>query len=397
MASPRLLYLDGMRGVAALLVVCNHAIIAVDSALQSGQLPDSRNGWDIWLSGTPFFPFDNTGNLAVCMFFILSGDVLTQSYLNTRHSWPALVAKRYVRLFIPMLAGCLAAWALLALHMMGNTHAGQLTHAGWLTAQFQQTPDFLAALWEPVRLLAFQHVPISETYDSSLWTMPIEAAGSLILITLFSLCRHRRALAGLVLAALAVGLHGGYLCLFCLGGLWRLAGVQRAILCRWRRIMPLLLAGLWLGTMPYSPARWGIYNHMADATARWLTKGGIWAFSAPGAFHAAGAVLIMATLGLAPRLQQVLAQPWACYLGRISFVMYIFHVPCLMVTECGVLLLAHRFGVPDSLAACFAIPTGIATGLAAGAAFSPWIEQYALKAAAKSARAVDYAVQKLPV
>src|SRR5450432_239103 len=106
----RFAYLDGLRGWAALLVVLHHGTIAIDFALYTGQPADSRGFWDVRISGTPFFPLAPGGSLAVCLFFALSGFVLAHAYSRSQQNWLALAVRRFVRLGIPMLAGCLFAW-----------------------------------------------------------------------------------------------------------------------------------------------------------------------------------------------------------------------------------------------------------------------------------------------
>ena len=186
----RFAYLDGLRGWAALLVVFHHGIIAIDFALYTGQPANSRGHGDIWLSGTLFFPFGAGGNLAVCIFFALSGFVLAHAYMRSRQYWLSLAVRRYVRLGLPMLAGCLLAWMLLALGLMRNHAAAQLTNSSWLGIQFQQTPDLMQAVLEPLDLLFGAESSLKTSYNSSLWTMPIEAEVSLVLITTFVLLRH---------------------------------------------------------------------------------------------------------------------------------------------------------------------------------------------------------------
>ncbi len=170
----RFAYLDGMRGWAALLVVFHHGTIALDFALYTGNPAESRGLWDLRISGMPFVLLAAGGNLAVCGFFALSGFVLAHAYSRSRQYWPSLVLRRYVRLGIPMLAGCLIAWMLLALGLMPNASAAQLTRSSWLAAQFHQRPSLLQAVIEPITLLLGSASSFSTSYDSSLWTMPFE-------------------------------------------------------------------------------------------------------------------------------------------------------------------------------------------------------------------------------
>lgn len=134
-SSSRFAHLDGLRGWAALLVVFHHGMLALDFALYSGQRVDSRTSWDIWLSGTPFFPLAPAGNVAVCTFFILSGYVLAHAYTRSRQVWLALAVRRYLRLGLPILAGFGFSFLLLRLGLLGTGAAAQITHSSWLHRQ----------------------------------------------------------------------------------------------------------------------------------------------------------------------------------------------------------------------------------------------------------------------
>jgi len=49
----RLRHLDGLRGLAALLVVIHHTLVTFDFAFFSGLAEHSRLGWDVVASGLP--------------------------------------------------------------------------------------------------------------------------------------------------------------------------------------------------------------------------------------------------------------------------------------------------------------------------------------------------------
>ncbi len=102
----RYIYLDGLRGVSALIVVLVHGIIAFDFALYTGLNENSLTDWDIPISAFPFL-LPMAGNYSVCIFFVLSGFVLSHSFRNTRLGSLALIVKRYIRLTLPILVACL--------------------------------------------------------------------------------------------------------------------------------------------------------------------------------------------------------------------------------------------------------------------------------------------------
>ncbi|WP_203580595.1 acyltransferase family protein [Microbacterium hibisci] len=108
MAPPRVVSLDGLRGLAALLVVIHHALLTMSgfSAVYWG-LPE------------PWFvtPFAHTplhvvwaGGEAVLVFFVLSGVVLTLPAANGRAArWRAYYPSRLLRLYVPVVAAVLFA------------------------------------------------------------------------------------------------------------------------------------------------------------------------------------------------------------------------------------------------------------------------------------------------
>src|SRR5262249_15213309 len=74
----RITRLEACRGLAALVVVCGHIIIAFEPTI-SGVLPGTRTANS--LVGTVFFILIN-GQAAVVFFFVLSGYVLTNRFFE---------------------------------------------------------------------------------------------------------------------------------------------------------------------------------------------------------------------------------------------------------------------------------------------------------------------------
>jgi len=154
----RYAHLDGLRGIAALIVVSLHGILAFDFALYTGLPADSHGAWDIRISGLPFL-LPLAGDYAVCLFFALSGFVLAHSFSRTNLGASALIVKRYARLCLPILAACLSSWALLASGLTFNHDAARVIGSSWLDSQMRQEPDLQTALRDGLygSLLALPH------------------------------------------------------------------------------------------------------------------------------------------------------------------------------------------------------------------------------------------------
>ena len=399
----RFVYLDAMRGWAALLVVFVHGIGALDFAINTGRPIDSRGSWDIWISGTPF-SLSSGGSLAVCTFFALSGFVLAHAYSRSRQSLLALASRRYVRLGLPMLVGCLLSWLLLVSGLMGSRQAAALiTHSSWLHGQFQQSPDFSAALIEPVRLLFGFSVPFADSFDTSLWTMPIEAVGSLGLMTIFVILRragrNSETLAVCVFGVIVALCSGSYLSLFAFGAGLRLLQRNKILIALGKtRWVPaaLLMLGLFFGTVPFSTTnRWAIYNGIASLANHFVWRAWVWPHSNVTFWHGIAAALILLAVASSAWLQSLFNRTLGRFLGRISFPLYILHVLVLMVVECPIILLSERAGLAPLAGAMLSLGVFVAASVGVAAALTPLMEGGAIAASAWVSNVVDGLLQWL--
>lgn len=167
MASVRINSLDGLRGLAALMVVVGH------SSLMSAYLAHLffHFTWD-WSAF--FMPLGLPGE-AVPIFFVLSGFVLARAYSPAAAASPKFLASRFVRLFIPIVGAFLIG---IVAQIYMNIIAAQ---PGYVTPE---------ADWVARQLFNFNVVDIVRNLivvdgvtdvNSSLWTMQYEVLFSLIL------------------------------------------------------------------------------------------------------------------------------------------------------------------------------------------------------------------------
>lgn len=380
-------WLDGLRGLAALNVMLSHWIVAFFFPLYTGLAAPGVPAWEIRLSALPLLWPVAGANGAVCIFLVLSGYVLAIAYDRSAQPAMVLLARRWVRLGLPILAAVLFSFALIRAGAMANHAAAALSHSDWLATQMRGPHGLGSALYEGSIGALIDRLDFGATFDSSLWTMPIEFAGSLALIGIFTAARGGRRLARwrgqarLVLSRRQAGwlllfaawlLRERYLCLFAAGaGLYLLAlrprpGIAGGVAC--------LLAGLVLGAVPYSAARGRFWDWLVGAAPvappvpPWPRHfPGLVRLDGPGFWHAAGAVLILLSFLLWPRLRTGLERPAAQFLGRISFPLYLVHVPILLSAGCRIFLAVHAGGLGRAAAAlaALAVFAPLALGLAA--------------------------------
>lgn len=109
----RLPALDGLRGVAALVVVVFHVLVLSPTfALREPGVRLSEPSW--WLTHTPLYLLW-AGPEAVYLFFVLSGFVLALPATVRPVPWRSYYATRLVRLYVPVWASLLLAAVVAAL------------------------------------------------------------------------------------------------------------------------------------------------------------------------------------------------------------------------------------------------------------------------------------------
>src|SRR5262249_34360593 len=108
-AAGRVRSLDGLRGVAALVVVMSHSMLLIPS-VDAASLGSHRRDLAWWFTYTPLHA-TLASEEAVGVFFVLSGFVLPRAFDRALFSWRAYYPSRLVRLYLPVI-GALAFAAL---------------------------------------------------------------------------------------------------------------------------------------------------------------------------------------------------------------------------------------------------------------------------------------------
>lgn len=136
-------YLDGLRGLAAFQVVFHHFILAFYPALFLGAADNPNHmaaGWEAFGSGS-FLNLFWDGNFAVCIFFVLSGFVLSHKFFVRKESKIVTesAVKRYFRLAIPVAFSVLVAFLVMKFSLFYNQPAAAISGSGWKIISISQS------------------------------------------------------------------------------------------------------------------------------------------------------------------------------------------------------------------------------------------------------------------
>ena len=332
----RIQYIESIRGIAAFVVVFAHVITAFDTPFVTGSLPSlaGENPAVRALGKIAFWPL-GMGRLPVAIFFVLSGMALSQGFLRGggQGYLQSAAIRRYVRLMIPSLASVLFAFCLLQAGLMHNHAAADLIQseggqAPWFHVTYTEAGTLEGAVREGMwdAFLWDQSEAPAGRLNSVLWTMRPELIGSFVVFAFLALFGRHGNRAGLAFAISGCLALAGFtlLALFPIGvGLAILRHNAPSMRLNTVSAVALLLIGLWLG---------GLY----DYTNNWKMQIPIThsVLKSADAAPCLGAVLTVLALMFTPAFRAVLERQPFLWLGKISFGLYLCHVPILMSVGC---------------------------------------------------------------
>lgn len=347
--------LDGLRGVAALAVVFFHFFSAYVPSL----LPE-QTGHPWWGTDTPLAILYN-GGFAVSVFFVLSGFVIANSAAARRLPvWFNLCA-RYVRLALPVLAGTLFGWALLALSPHTVAALKAVEDHEWLKWVYDGGEPNI--YWAVKDALIGVFIHGSSKFNNVLWTMKIELLGSLAIYLLYGIVGAQYRVPSLVIAALAsvIALRKPEFAAFAIGALIREAYVVGRLSGRWA--WPALIFGVIFGAMMEG---YGERLGFTVALPHMLALGEphqIW--------HVAAAAALVCAVLVSSKMKRMLSTQSTRFLGDISFGLYLVHVPLLYTLFVPLYLVARG----DAIAMAILLVVFVATSLVAGWLFTRLVDR----------------------
>jgi peptidoglycan/LPS O-acetylase OafA/YrhL len=352
----RLAHLDGLRGIAAVVVVVFHMM----SALTPQLVPDQSDA-PLWVAYLPMAVLWN-GPFAVSVFFVLSGFVVTQAAIGRPEAIWVKVAVRYMRLAVPSLLSVLLAWLLLTAMPDRAGELFALTGSRWLQHTYQHpVPGFAAALYDGVIGIFLTG---GSVFNNVLWTMRIELVGSLacFAVAVFQSVNGRLLVALLVAIAALVTKHLAFECFvlgICLREAWA-AGRLRS-----NYAMFALASGLIIGSQG------GVVPQLRDTGLPWRLMPG----NKEGLLYPLGAALIVYASLVSPALIRLLSSRLGSFLGSISFPLYLIHVPLIYTALCAASVLLWH----SSSLLLIAVAVFLCTNIAIAAAIERYGEQPFLK------------------
>jgi peptidoglycan/LPS O-acetylase OafA/YrhL len=312
-ATVRFECLDGLRGWAAIMVVFSHL---------RGQFARHVDPF----YDHPLLRVISDGHLAVLIFFVLSGVALSLRFAQSRQpvSLVGLIVSRYVRLVIPILVTTLIVHLLISWHFSGSVEAARIGNSEIFFGPRRDQGSSLANVLSFSFYSVFFNYDPSTSFNWSLWTMPVEFKGSLLIFGL------------LFLFSRVPGITRT----------WRLAMVcalTTFLLIFSTQFFACFTAGYVLAELVHAPLHLNKWLRMASlglvAASFGIAAGTGQKNDTSDALQAIG--VVMAAL-FWPLMKRFLSTSLSVWLGRVSFPLYLIHMPVIAAAGSMYLTLHHN-------------------------------------------------------
>lgn len=387
----RVSYLDGLRGFAALVVVIMHYVLAAAPAIGNIDPATPHPEWENWFIHSPLFVLAD-GYLAVSIFFLISGTVLTYSFEASGRSFSTQVMRRVARLGLPMAASVVvgALWYLAFPHAHVAA-AAFLDNNAWLRNAGPARMRIGAVLEELCTALFLGHAhfslvlpgllgehaglpPLSHSFNAPLWTLHLEFYGSILVLLLVAAQRtlppfwHRLictiAFCGLIAHPLGLFVIGHFAAKMLKTSDWETLSARRTTKIAGGCAIALGVS-MSAHLAPHLLMR--AYNH-AVAFEKLPMKADDFHF-----FSQYGAILIFFGVLAVPGVQTALGSGLGKCLGKYSFSVYLVHFPILLTL---VSFLTVRFAALGTAGAfCLASIIGLSVTAVLTVLFERWVDR----------------------
>jgi peptidoglycan/LPS O-acetylase OafA/YrhL len=317
-------FLDGVRGVAMIIVVLHHFGLAFFPAInylnpEAIHLGDGST--ELLIAKTPLNLFFN-GGFAVSVFFVLSGFVLSYKFhiSGSIQLLREYAAKRYFRLLLPVAVIIVICYVMNLCGLFPSQHMGGVTKSGdWLNNLFggmKGPGDMIKNIFMDV---FFNN---DNRYNAVLWTMTIEFLGSLLLFSFLALVGNNKNtyILHIVVAVLILFTDKKFYAAFILGSLISKLfttgfsfpkGIKGIALKS-----SLLLIGIYFSTFPQG-------FRTQQSMWRWID----WSWTnSYDLSHVLGAFLILFVICFDENFRRFFSLKPFLYLGKISFSFYLLHL-----------------------------------------------------------------------
>lgn len=333
----RIEWLDGLKGISCLLIFVHHFCLAFYPAIHYGIGTISHlNGIDTTLADSPLSVILN-GNFLVAIFCVISGILISNQVMSMKDKTKLsdIVVKRYFRLMFPLLPIGILVYVMLRFELFTNIEAASYTLSPWLAQYYNNSIGFIQTL-----KLIFVDTWFygSDILSNAFWMLSQLFYGTFLSIILSIIAwKSNRKTWLIYVAVVFCFLAKQDLSLaFILGTFLAWLYKNKSKIFNKYLGCVLLIVGLFLGGYPSGIIPNNIYSFLNGQSYI------IW--------HIIGAFLIIYGIWSCKLFQKILSMRIFKVLGKISYSVYLIHIPLLFSFSTGLFLhIINQFGYTQSV------------------------------------------------
>lgn len=380
-AKDKIKYIEGIRGLAAIIVVLHHYTLAFYPALNFGDSNQTNFGngsHELLFANTPLNLIYN-GGFAVSVFFILSGFVLSNAYHQSQN--PNMISsyaiKRYVRLFVPVSVTIIISYIFIKAGFMTNSNLGEITKSrDWLNGAF--TVDL--GIYDVIKNMFIDVFFIKDNkYNPVLWTMTYELLGSFLLFA-FLLIIHplkNKNILFITLICVLFFTKNEFYAAFILGAFLNKNIIHNDVgflklFLKNHFLFLYLLLGIFFCSYP-------LCNTVNHTMYQYITFSFLNNYDF---YHVIGAFIIMVVVLHSDKLKQFFSLQVLSYIGKISFSFYLLHFIVLCSFSCYAFKQFFQF-YGYNVSVLFAFLCSLPIIILSSICFYKWVDKFGIKLSEK--------------
>ena len=370
MNSKRLYWIDGLKGIACIMIFIHHFMLAFFPASYYGEgaMIHGNNGWEVGLSQSSVGVLIN-GYFWVCVFCLVSG--LVQSYKiynsNDFSKLPNDMVKRYFRFTGPIFVVSFIVFIMLQTNMFWNAEINEIVKSPWLENFYLEKKTLKDVIISSFVTVLFGG---DSTFSTAFWVLKDIFIGSYLtyILSMIAWKRERKICIVHVFLGVVFYLVKSYMLLFVLGNYiaYNLVYVKKNE-NKYDNIKGIIyiLIGAFLGGYPSEVSPDNIYRFFLVGNYT------LW--------HELGALFLIYGISKCIYVKKVLQNSKIVKLGELSFAVYLIHIPVLFSFSCYIFMRLYEKSGKYQSSALISLIASLLLLLGVSFIFHKYIEKWCAK------------------